>query len=258
MRDDVRVVLITGSTGGIGRVMAEVFAESGYDVALHGEEEEAEIQKTHLRGYGVEVEYFGADFRNREEVGGLVGRVEAEFGRVDVLVNNAGTQHMKSFESFEYEKWAEILEINLTSSFCLMKDVMGGMVSRGWGRIVNMSSVHGLSGSVGRAAYSASKHGLVGLTKVAGLELAGTGVTCNAICPGIVDTPLFGKMVSDVARERGESEAVVRQSWLMEKQPSGEMVKAEDVARLCLYLCGDSSCSFQGLSFPIDGGWLSQ
>jgi 3-hydroxybutyrate dehydrogenase len=255
-----RVVLVTGGTRGIGYAIARIFAESGYDVAFHGlgTPEEIEEQKALLRGNGVKVEYFAGDLLQGEEALGLVGRVEADFGKVDVLVNNAGMQYVAAFEDHELEMWDKVIAVNLTASFCTMKMAIGGMVSRGWGRILNIASVHGKVGSVHKASYVTSKHGMLGLTRVAALELAGSGVTCNAICPGWVSTPLVWAQVKKRSEERGVSLDEARESLVKEKQPSGTMLEPEEVAKLSLFLCSDEAKHFQGSALSIDGGWSAQ
>jgi len=182
----------------------------------------------------------------------------ARFGGVDVLVNNAGIQYVANVDEFPVEKWDAIIAINLTSAFHTSRLAIPHMKKTGWGRIINLASAHGLVGSAGKSAYVAAKHGLVGLTKVTALELAQTGVTCNAICPGFVLTPLVQKQVDDRAAKDGLSNEDAKHALLADKQPSGEFVTPEELGGLAVFLCSDAAKQVRGVAWNMDGGWVAQ
>ena len=207
---------------------------------------------------GTRVAYSGADLSKPAEVRLMVEQTAAELGAVDIPVNNAGIQHVAPIGEFPDDKWDAILAINLSAAFHAIKAVVPGMQERRWGRIVNIASAHGLVASTGKAAYVAAKHGVVGLTKVVALELANDGVTCNAICPGWVDTPLVERQVEAQAREAGMAVDQVRDELLREKQPMLAFTTPEEIGALAVFLCSDAAATMTGTALPIDGGWTAQ
>ncbi len=256
-----RCVVVTGSTSGIGLGIARAFAAQGCDIMLNGFGDAAQIEK--LRAglaaeHGVAVVYSSADMSKPAEIAALVDQAETRFGSVDVLVNNAGIQHVAPVEKFPVEKWDQILAINLSSAFHAIRAALPGMKSRNRGRILNIASAHGLVASPFKSAYVAAKHGLVGLTKSVALETAGKGITCNAVCPGFVLTPLVETQILDRAREYGISREDVIKNVILERQPSKEFVKVEEVAALAVFLAGDAAASITGAAYSIDGGWTAQ
>src|SRR5258708_404625 len=202
--------------------------------------------------------YDGADMSKPAEVRRLIERATSELGRVDIVVNNAGIQHVAPMEEFPDERWDAVLAINLSASFHTIKAALPQMKKRGWGRIINIASAHGLVASADKVAYVSAKHGLVGMTKVAALETAGTGITCNAICPGWVLTPLVQKQIDELARRENIPQAEAKRRLLAEKQPSGEFVTPEQIGALALYLCSDAAAQIRGAALSIDGGWTAQ
>lgn len=256
-----RVVVVTGSTSGIGQGIAEQFAQAGADVVLNGfgAADEIEALRAGLaQRHGVQVRYHGADMSRSDQIHALIDWSTAELGRVDVLVNNAGIQHTAPVQSFPAERWDAILAINRSSAFHGVQAVLPQMLERNWGRIINIASVHGLVASVHKAAYVAAKHGLVGLTKVVALETARSGVTCNAICPGWVLTPLVQKQIDALAQAEGISAADAQMRLLGAKQPSQDFATPEQIGQLALWLCSDHASQIRGASLPVDGGWLAQ
>ena len=261
MNLNAKRALVTGSTSGIGLGIAETLGRAGYDVALNGFGEAGAIEELKARFadvYKVRVLHVDADVSSGEACRSMVRRVQDEFGGLDVLVNNAGIQHVASVEEFPADLWDAILAINLSSAFHTAAAALPAMRASGFGRILNIASVHGLVGSKCKAAYVAAKHGLIGLTKVIALESAGTGITCNAICPGWVLTPLVEKQIT--ARMQAEqierSEAELK--LLGEKQPSGKFATTEQIGELALFLCSQSAANITGASLPIDGAWTAQ
>ncbi|MBL8699968.1 MAG: 3-hydroxybutyrate dehydrogenase [Alphaproteobacteria bacterium] len=256
-----KVALVTGSTSGIGLAIATAMAQAGADVMLNGFGDAAAIETLRgnlARSAGVRVGYSAADMSKAEQVAGLVAETERQFGRLDVLVNNAGVQHTANVEDFPPERWEAILSINLSSSFYAIRAALPGMKRRGFGRIINIASVHGLVASVQKAAYVAAKHGLIGLTKVVALETARTPVTCNAICPGFVLTPLVEKQILDRAQRDGVPQEEAKVRLLSEKMPSAEAVAPEALAQLALYLCSPAADQIRGAALPVDGAWTAQ
>jgi len=256
-----KTALITGSTSGIGLGMAKAFAAQGANVVLNGFGPADEIHqvRTQLAGeHGVQVSYSPADMSKPSEIQAMVAEAIQQFGAVDILVNNAGIQHVAAVESFPVEKWDAILAINLSSSFHTIRTALPRMREKGWGRIVNIASAHGLIASPFKSAYIAAKHGLVGLTKTVALETAGKGITCNAICPGWVLTPLVEKQIDDQARVHGMPREEVIPKVILERQPSKQFVKIEEVAATAVFLCTDGAASITGTSVSVDGGWLAQ
>lgn len=256
-----RVALVTGSTSGIGEGIARALAAQGANIMMNGFGPAADIER--LRAglaseNSVRVHYDGADLARPAEVRRLVETTSAEFGHVDVLVNNAGIQHTAPIEEFPDERWDAVIAINLSAVFHGTKAALPGMRARNWGRIINIASVHGLVASVNKAAYIAAKHAVVGLTKVAGLETARTGITCNAICPGWVLTPLVQKQIDAIAANDGISLDAARMKLLAEKQPSGEFVTPGQIGDLAVFLCSEAAAQIRGAALPIDGGWQAQ
>jgi 3-hydroxybutyrate dehydrogenase len=253
--------LVTGSTSGIGLGMAEALAAQGVNVMLNGfgrEDEIAALRDRLERTHGVKVAYSGTDMSRPAQIQAMVAEAIRSFGAVDILVNNAGIQHVAPIEEFPLDKWDAILAINLSASFHTIRAALPRMKEKGWGRIVNIASAHGLVASPFKSAYVAAKHGVVGLTKTVALETAGTGITCNAICPGWVLTPLVEKQIDDQARLHGLPREEVIPRVILERQPSKQFVKVEEVAALAVFLCSDGAASITGASMSIDGGWVAQ
>lgn len=258
---DGKTALITGSTSGIGAAVAESLAAAGSRVILNGfgdaDEIAAQVADLGAR-QGVEVVHLHADMTRPEEIAQLMAQAAERFGPLDILVNNAGIQHVAPIEEFPPEKWDAILAINLSSAFHTIRAALPGMRAKGWGRIINTASTHGLVASPGKTAYTAAKHGIVGLTKAVALEAAGSGVTCNAICPGWVLTPLVQKQVDARAAADGVDEAEAKRRLLAEKQPSGRFVEVDQIGALAAYLCSEAAAQITGAALNIDGGWLAQ
>jgi len=256
-----RTAIVTGSTSGIGKGIATALAEAGVNVMLNGFGDAGEIEA--LRAdledrFEIKAAYHGADMTKPEEIRDLVAATEARFGQVDILVNNAGIQHTDLIEDFPDDRWDAVIAINLSSSFHTTKAVVGGMKQRGWGRIVNISSVHGLVASVQKVAYIAAKHGLIGMTKVTALEAAGSGVTCNAICPGWVKTPLVMAQIEARAERDGISIEQATSTLLGEKQPSEQFTTIEQLGAAAVFLCGDAAANMSGTTLTLDGAWSAQ
>lgn len=256
-----KVAIVTGSTSGIGLGIAEAFGRAGMKVVVcgRGVAKDPAGVRAEVEGHGfVPGLYSPADMSKPDEISALVAEVEAKLGGIDVLVNNAGIQHVSPIESFPPEKWDEIIAVNLSSAFHATRLVAGGMKARGSGRIINVASAHGFVASPFKSAYVAAKHGLLGLTKTVALELAEHGVTVNAICPGYVMTPLVEKQIPDTARARNLTEAQVVRDVLLAAQPTKRMITVAEVGALALFLCTDAARSITGASLPIDGGWTAQ
>ena len=256
-----KVAIVTGSTSGIGLGIAKVLARQGADIVLNGFGKPDEIEAIRRgieREHDVRAHYDGADMSNGEAVRGMVAATIQKFGRVDVLVSNAGIQFTAPVEDFPAEKWDAILAINLSAAFHGIAAAVPQMKKQGWGRIVNIASAHGLVGSTHKAAYVAAKHGMVGLTKVVGLETAGTGITVNAICPGWVLTPLVEKQITDMAAQRKISLEEARLSLLGEKQPSRTFVTPEQLGGTVAFLCSPAADQITGTAIAVDGAWTAQ
>ena len=256
-----KVAVVTGSTSGIGLGVARALGAAGADLMLNGFGDKGAVEalrKELAAQFKVRVAYDGADLSKPAEVRGLIAHAVSELGSVDILVNNAGIQHVAPVDEFPDERWDAVLAINLSADFHAIKAALPRMKSRGWGRIINIASSHGLVASTNKVAYVASKHGVVGLTKVVALETAQTGITCNAICPGWVLTPLVQKQIDDLARRDKLSEAEAKRRLLAEKQPSGDFVTTEQIGALALYLCSDAAAQIRGAALSIDGGWTAQ
>jgi 3-hydroxybutyrate dehydrogenase len=252
-----KTALVTGSTSGIGLAMAIGLAKQGVNIMVNGfGEKDAAIAA--IKACGVEVEYHGADMSKPIEIEDLIKQTEKRFGSLDILVNNAGIQHTATVEDLPEDKWESIIAINLSSAFYTSHHALPGMKKRNWGRIINIASVHGLVGSVQKSAYVAAKHGIVGLTKVTALENAKTGITCNAICPGWVLTPLVQNQVDARAEREGISNEEAKKALVSEKQPSGEFVAPEQLAALAVFLCSPDASEVRGAAWNMDGGWTAQ
>lgn len=252
-----KTALVTGSTSGIGLGIAQVLAQYGANIVLNGFGD-PDAAVTAIRATGAQVIHHPADMRKPQEIEAMFAMAHEHFGAVDILVNNAGIQHVSPIETFDPQKWDDIIAINLSSGFHTTRHALHGMRARNWGRIINIASVHGLVGSAGKSAYVAAKHGLVGLTKVTALETAKTGVTCNAICPGFVLTPLVQKQIDDLAATEGLSPDDARARLLGEKQPSGRFVTPEELGNLALMLCSPHAAEVRGATWAADGGWTAQ
>jgi 3-hydroxybutyrate dehydrogenase len=252
-----RTALVTGSTSGIGLGIACALAAEGAAVVLNGFGETDDAWRK-VAAYGGRVGFHGADLSRAADVEAMMGYVASELGGVDILVNNAGIQHVDAIEAFPPDKWDAILAVNLTAAFHTTRLALPTMRARNWGRIVNVASVHGLVASANKAAYVAAKHGLVGFTKVTALETARTGITCNAVCPGWVLTPLVQKQVDARAARDGSSDEAAKEALLSEKQPSGEFVTPEQLAATVLFLCSDAASQVRGATWNVDGGWTAQ
>jgi 3-hydroxybutyrate dehydrogenase len=253
--------IVTGSTSGIGEAIATALASAGCNVMLNGfgkPEEINKIKKDLADKYKVKVEFSSADMSKPEDIAAMVDDAAESFGSVDILCNNAGIQFTAPVDQFPDDKWNAILAINLSASFYAIKHALPLMRQKKWGRIVNTISVHGLVGSVDKAAYVAAKHGLVGLTRVVALETAQDGITCNGICPGWVLTPLVEKQVADKAAKEGKDVEKAKHDLVDEKQPTHQFVKPEDIGALAVFLCGENSNSITGSAITIDGGWTAE
>jgi len=256
-----KTALVTGSTSGIGLAMANALAAEGANIMLNGFGDPSsieQIRKEMADKNGIKVAYNGADMSKPDEIAELVAATESELCEVDILINNAGIQHTDRIENFPTAKWDAILAINLSSAFHTIRLVVDGMRQRGWGRIVNTASVHGLVASVEKAAYVSAKHGIIGLTKVVGLENAGTGVTCNAICPGWVRTPLIERQIEALAEKHGTSIDEGAKRLLGAKQPSSQFVLPEQISATVVYLCSPAASQMTATDLTIDGGWTAQ
>jgi 3-hydroxybutyrate dehydrogenase len=256
-----KTALVTGSTSGIGLGMARSLAEQGANIVFNGFGDAQQIEKLHTdigREFDVQTAYHNADMSKPAEIEAMMQFAQQKFGGVDVLVNNAGIQHVANIEDFPPEKWDAVIAINLTSAFHTTRLALPGMKQKNWGRIINLASVHGLVGSSQKSAYVAAKHGLVGFTKVTALETALTGITCNAICPGWVLTPLVQKQVDDRAARENLSNEDAKKALLAEKQPSGEFVTPEELGALAVFFCSPAGNQVRGVAWNMDGGWTAQ
>jgi 3-hydroxybutyrate dehydrogenase len=259
LRDHAAVV--TGSTSGIGMGIARALAAQGCAIVLNGfgDPDAIENQRADLtRTYDVTVLYHGADLAHPAECVDLIKDSEARLGMVDILVNNAGIQHVAAVERFPVDRWDAIIALNLSAAFHTIRAAVPSMRQRGWGRLLNIASTHGLVGSAGKAAYVAAKHGLVGLTKVVALETAGQGITCNAICPGWVHTALVQRQIEAKAEAEGVDLERATRELLREKQPSGCFATVEQIGATAVFLCTEAANNITGACIPIDGGWLAQ
>ena len=255
-----KTALVTGSTSGIGLGIARALAAQGANVVINGFGEPAVIKgvEGELQALGVRTLYHGADMSKPGEIEQMVRTAEQAFGRIDIVVNNAGIQHVAPVESFPVDRWDAIIAINLTSAFHTTRLVMPKMKQANWGRIVNVASVHGLVASAEKSAYVAAKHGIVGFTKSIALETAQTGVTCNAVCPGWVLTPLVQIQVDARAERDKLDQEAAKKSLLGEKQPSMQFVTTEQLAGLVVFLCSPAADQVRGVAWNVDGGWYAQ
>ncbi|PPQ17710.1 3-hydroxybutyrate dehydrogenase [Bradyrhizobium sp. AC87j1] len=256
-----KIAIVTGSTSGIGLGIAKELARLGSDIVLNGFGEAGEIETIRSsveREHGVRVVYDGADMSKSEAVRGLIGATIEKFGHLDILVNNAGIQFTAPVDEFPPAKWQAIIDINLSAAFHGIAIAVPQMKRQHWGRIVNIASTHGLVASTHKAAYVAAKHGLVGLTKVVGLETAGSGVTCNAVCPGWVRTPLVEKQISDIATDKHISQKQATHELLAEKQPSLDFVSPAQLGGTVAFLCSAAADQITGTAISVDGGWTAQ
>lgn len=256
-----KIALVTGSTSGIGLAIARRYAEAGYIVAVHGvetPEKAAEALASVGAGARHAPAYFAANLADGAESAGLAQAVLDRFGRIDVLVNNAGIQKVAPVDEFDPADFSRIVAVSLDSAFLTIRAALPGMKARGFGRIVNIASAHGLRASPFKSAYVATKHAVVGLTKTVALEVAEQGITCNAICPGYVWTPLVAAQVADQARVHGMSEEEVVKKVMLAPQPTRRFVQPEEIAEMALYLSGEMARSITGTTISIDGGWTAK
>jgi len=251
--------VVTGSTSGIGHGMAVALAKAGANVVVNGLGSEADNADAirSVAEFGTKVTFDPANMLRSNQIAEMIAKCERENGSVDILVNNAGVQHVSPIEDFPIEKWDMIIGINLTSSFHTIRAAMPGMKKRNWGRIINLCSAHSLVASPFKSAYVAAKHGLAGLTKVVALEVAETNITCNAISPGFVWTPLVEKQIPDLAKSEGITEDEAKKRVLA-SQPSGRFATVDEIGALCAFLASEEARSITGSNYSIDGGWVAR
>ncbi|MEO0820725.1 MAG: 3-hydroxybutyrate dehydrogenase [Pseudomonadota bacterium] len=255
-----KTAIVTGSTSGIGLGIARGFAEANANVVMNGfgPQDEIEAQRAELDTLGTgQVIYNAADMSKGDEIVAMVREAEARFGGVDILVNNAGIQTVAPVDEFDPARWDLIIAINMNAAFHAVRAALPGMKARGWGRIINVSSAHGLVASPFKSAYVTAKHGITGFTKTVALEVAEAGITSNAICPGYVLTPLVEKQIPETAEARGISEEAVKRDVLLAAQWTKKFVTVEQLAGTALFLCSDAAENITGISLPVDGGWTS-
>ena len=256
-----KVALVTGSTSGIGEGIAVALAAEGADIMLNGFGDATMIET--LRAsletrFGVRARYSNADISKGDQIAAMAAETQKSLGSLDILVNNAGIQFTAPVEEFPVDKWDQIIAINMSGVFHGMRAAIPGMKAKGWGRIINIASAHGLVASEHKVAYVAAKHGVLGMTKVAAIELANAGVTVNAICPGWVLTPLVEKQVADKAKEKGVTVEQETKTFVTEKQPMAQFSTPEQIGGLAVFLCSDSAKTITGVPLSIDGGWTAQ
>lgn len=256
-----KTALITGSTSGIGLAIAQQLASEGANIALNGFGDAAQIE-TLRRGleqdHGITATYHNADMTKPAEIRDLCAQATAKFGNVDILVNSAGIQFVAPLDDYPEDKWDTIIAINLSSSFHTTKACLPGMRAKKWGRIINISSIHGLIASPFKSAYISAKHGIVGLTKTTALETATDGITCNAICPGYVDTPLVQNQIKDQAKSHGIPESEVIEKIVLQNQPTKKLIHTSEISGLTSFLCSPSAQNITGTAVSIDGGWTAR
>ena len=252
-----KTALVTGSTSGIGLGIAKALAAQGANIVLNGFGD-SQGPQDEIRAMGVKVAYHDADMSQPSEIEAMIGFANSQFGGVDILVNNAGIQHVAAIEDFPIERWDAIIAINLSSAFHTTRLALPHMQKQNWGRIINVASVHGLVASVQKSAYVAAKHGIVGLTKVTALENATRDITCNAICPGWVLTPLVQKQVDAKAQAQGISNEEATKQLLGEKEPSMQFTTPEELGELAVFFCSDAAKNVRGVAWNMDGGWAAQ
>jgi len=256
-----KVALITGSTSGIGLATAHVFAEQGINLVMHGLMNEAEgnaLATEFSTKYNIKTLFDGANLMDSSAIGTFMDRTVNVMGSIDILVNNAGIQHTEGVDTFPENKWDAIIAINLTAAFHTIQKSLPTMKANGWGRIINIASVHGLVASKYKAAYVAAKHGLVGLTKVVALECAEQGITANAICPGWVDTPLINNQIGNIAEQQDISFEQAKYKLVTDKQALPEMLEPRQIGEFILFLCSESARGITGSALPMDGAWTTQ
>lgn len=256
-----KTAVVTGSVSGIGLAIAEALAEQGVDVLLHGLADArrgAELAESVQRRFNVNCWFSGADLRDPDAIAAMFEEQAQRTDGVDILVNNAGVQHTDPMEKFPRERWDEILAVNLSAAFHASAAVLPSMQRKGWGRIINIASAHGLVASRYKAAYCATKFGLVGLTKVAALENAGCGITVNAICPGWVETALIARQIDEIARSENVSVEEAKAALISGKQPMSTMTRPAAIGAMAVYLCSDAAATITGAALSIDGGWTAQ
>lgn len=254
-----KTALITGSTSGIGLGMARALAAAGAHIVLNGFGDAGEIESTRksIEEIGVRCVYEGADMSKPPQIAAMMEKAGHEFGGVDIVVNNAGFQHVSPVEDFPPEKWESMIAVILSSAFYTTRAAVPLMKKKGWGRIINLASAHALVASPFKSAYVSAKHGLLGFTKTMGVELAQSGITCNAICPGYVHTKLVDNQIADTAKARNMTEDEVVKNVLLAAQWTKKFVRIEDIAALAVFLCSDSASNITGAALPIDGGWTA-
>ena len=252
-----KTALVTGSTSGSGLGIAKALARQGANIVLNGFGDHTHAEQS-IQALGVQTLYHGADMRKPREIEDMMQAAAQRFGQVDILVNNAGIQHVCAIENFPTEKWDDVIAINLSSAFHTTRLALPAMQAANWGRIINVASVHGLVGSAEKSAYVAAKHGIVGLTKVTALETAATGVTCNAICPGWVLTPLVQQQVDAKAAALNISNEEAKRVLLGEKEPSMQFTTPEELGALAVFFCTAAGNNVRGVAWNMDGGWAAQ
>lgn len=254
-----KTALVTGSTSGIGLAIATAFAREGMNIVLNGFGDTAQIENAqkNVLNNGVKVQYSVADMSKPDQIRAMIKSAEAEFGAIDVLVNNAGIQFVSPIETYPPEKYDAIIDINLKAAFHTTQGVITGMRGRGWGRIINIASAHALVASPFKSAYVAAKHGILGFTKSIALEVAQQNITCNAICPGYVLTPLVQNQIADTAKARGMTEDEVVKNVLLAAQWTKKFVTVEQIAGIALFLCSDAADNITGTDITVDGGWTA-
>jgi 3-hydroxybutyrate dehydrogenase len=256
-----RTAIVTGSTSGIGFAIAAAFAAEGCDIVLNGFGDRGEIERLRAGladSHGVRAAYIAADMSKPPEIRGLIAEATRQFGAIDILVNNAGIQHVARIVDFPEERWDAVIAVNLSAAFHATKAALPSMIRRKWGRIINIASAHGLVASGEKAAYVTAKHGLVGLTKVTAIESANQGITCNAICPGWVLTPLVQQQIEARAGAQGIAVEQASADLLREKQPMLDFTTPEKIAALAVFLCSEGASTITGAALSIDGGWVAQ
>ena len=256
-----KVAIVTGSTSGIGLGIARSLAEAGANIMFNGFGSTSELDVTRgafEKNFNIKTAYSGADMSNPDEIAEMIDAARTAFGQIDILVNNAGIQHVEAIETFPVAKWNSIIAVDLSAAFHTIRAVVPEMKARGWGRIINIASAHGLVASPFKSAYVAAKHGIVGLTKTVALETAENGITVNAICPGYVLTPLVEKQIPETAHARMLTEEQVVHDVILHAQPTHKFVTTEEVGALSVFLCQDAAKSITGAALPIEGGWTAQ
>lgn len=252
--------VVTGATSGIGLVIAKALAAQGCNLVFNGLGDSQEIENLRrgiAEDFAVKSIYHGADLRKPEDIPALIEAAEDAFGRLDILINNAGIQHVSPIETFPSERWDAIIATNLSAAFYTIRAALPGMKRQGWGRIINIASVNGLVASIHKTAYVAAKHGIIGLTRAVTLEIAEFDITCNAICPGFVRTPLIERQIETRAADHDLSIEAAAVEHVEEKHPSKKFVTTDEVAALAVFLCGEHTASINGAALPVDGGWLA-